>query len=202
MVLVSVVTATHNGERFVDETIRSVLAQRGVDLDYVIVDDASTDGTRKIVDQYTNPESPRYDPRVRKKYRDEHKGIIPTYREGVGLSQGQYIKILDHDDVLPNPEALAKQARVLDENLGVDIVICPTRFIDEEGRPYKTNRYLDESGIVDKERLRRYLLLSPKGCPIVHGSMLSRKTSLERFATFDQDFLVDVLVFGGDIFCL
>ena len=192
MVLVSVVTATHNGERFVDETIRSVLSQRDVDFEHIIVDDASTDGTRRIVDQYADPQSPRYDPRVRRFYRDEHKGIIPTYREGINLSRGEFVKILDHDDILPNIDSLADQQRILETYQGVALVASASNFINERGEVYRTQSYPAETGVLDKEKLRRVLLWGPRSL-LVHGSMLFRREVFEKFGELDQELLCKIL---------
>jgi len=51
---ISIITANYNGDRFLEQTIRSVLEQRtaGVDMEYIVVDGQSTDGSREIIDRY------------------------------------------------------------------------------------------------------------------------------------------------------
>ena len=196
---VSVITATYNGERFLEQTMASALSQENVDLEYVVVDDASSDGTRKIVSAFTDESSPFYDARVRAYFRDNRLGIEETYREGVERSTGDFIKILDHDDVLPFPWSLGRQETVLNSDENIWIVASSSHYIDQFSRRYKTHEYKATTGKVNKAQLRRRLLFSPT-TPFTHGGMMSRREAYDAFRCFDQELLCNVLNSEKDIY--
>ncbi len=199
MTKVSVVTATYNGERFLEQTMSSALTQEGVDMEYVIVDDASTDGTRKIVSAFTDESSPFYDSRIKAYFRNRHRGIEETYREGVEKSTGDFIKILDHDDILPFTWALQRQAEIMESDESIWTVASSSHYIDQSSRRYKTHAYKARTGKVDKAQLRRRLLFSPT-TPFTHGSMMSRREAYDAFRCFDQELLCNVLNSGKEIY--
>ena len=103
--LLSVVIPTHNVVEYLDETIRSVLSSRDVDLEVVIVDDWSTDGTHDIALRHA-----ARDPRVRV-YRSSGRGGGQARNLGVELARGRYLAFSDGDDLVP-PNAYWKMLRV------------------------------------------------------------------------------------------
>jgi glycosyltransferase involved in cell wall biosynthesis len=89
--LVSVVIPAYNHERFIGAAIESVLNQSVEDLELVIVDDGSTDGTAKVINSYD-------DPRLSYTYQ-ENQDAFNTINRGLGLARGDYISILNSDDI-------------------------------------------------------------------------------------------------------
>lgn len=96
MYLVSVVTPVYNGEKYIREAIQSVLDQRGVKVEYIIIDDGSTDNTVKIIKEF---------PQI-KLIQQPKKGANVARYEGLVHSSGQYISYLDADDYFASPDAL------------------------------------------------------------------------------------------------
>lgn len=90
--LVSIVTVTYNAEAFLEETIQSVIVQDYSNIEYIIVDGGSTDGTKAIVDKYRD----HIDIFVSK----ADNGIYDAINKGIGLSSGRVIKIQNADDLL------------------------------------------------------------------------------------------------------
>ena len=99
---VSVVVPTYNYGRFLTECVESVLSQAHVDVDVIIVDDASTDDTAAVGFALA-----ARDDRVRMITHPENKGHITTFNEGLFEAQGTYVVLLDADDVLA-PGSLAR----------------------------------------------------------------------------------------------
>ena len=124
---ISVLLPVFNGERYVDEAIRSVLGQEGVDLELVIVDDASTDGTPEILRRREAS-----DPRVRVLQLRENLGASDALNAGLAVARGTYIARQDADD-LSMPGRLRAQAALLDRDSRV--VLTGTNFV-----------YIDASG--------------------------------------------------------
>ena len=94
MPFVSVVIPTHNRASFLEEAASSVLEQTFDDLELIIVDDASTDGTANILDRLADQ-----DRRVRIIRRETSSGgpAVPR-NEGIGMATGEMISFLDDDD--------------------------------------------------------------------------------------------------------
>lgn len=89
--LISVVIPAYNHERFVGEAVESVLNQSCSDIELIVVDDGSTDQTGDIVKGYS-------DKRLRY-YFQENQDAFNTINRGISLAKGQYVSILNSDDV-------------------------------------------------------------------------------------------------------
>ncbi len=93
-VTVSIVMPTHNSERFVGQSIDTILAQDFQDWELIIVDDASGDQTRDIVMAYA-----QQDARIKVILHDQNRGAGPTRNTAIAAAQGRYIAFLDSDDL-------------------------------------------------------------------------------------------------------
>lgn len=91
MPVVSVVIPTYNREETISRSIDSVLAQTMDDFELIVVDDASTDNTASVVDQYD-------DPRVQFVSHEENRGGSAARNTGINHAEGEYIAFLDSDD--------------------------------------------------------------------------------------------------------
>jgi glycosyltransferase involved in cell wall biosynthesis len=127
----SVVMANYNYARYLRAAIESVLNQTLGDLELIIVDDGSTDGSREIIDSYL------HDPRVR--FRPvEHLGQPGAKNAGIELTRGPLIAFLDADDIW-HPRKLEKQVALFEHDPALGVVYCRRTLIDEDGRelPYR-----------------------------------------------------------------
>ena len=123
---VSVLMPCWNRERFVADAIRSVLDQTYADLELIVVDDGSTDGTREVVASFR-------DSRLRCLHR-EHRGISAALNAGLAAARGRYLARLDSDD-LWLPEMLATQVAVLEGHPEVGLVYARGECTDADLRP-------------------------------------------------------------------
>lgn len=103
---VSVITPCFNGEKYIGETIESVLAQDHTDWEMIVIDDGSTDRTEEIVRRYMERE-----PRIRLVLQD-NRGSAAARNHGIRLAGGQYIALLDADD-LWDKRFLSEQIRFM-----------------------------------------------------------------------------------------
>jgi glycosyltransferase involved in cell wall biosynthesis len=124
-VKVNVVIPVYNAHDVIRETIETVLAQTWKDYDIIIVDDGSTDGSGAIVREFGD--------RIRH-VRQENSGVARARNRGIAESAGEYIALLDHDD-LWHPTKLEKQVAVLDGHHQVGMVITDVAHMDRHGKP-------------------------------------------------------------------
>lgn len=124
---VSVVMSVHNGERFLAEAVESVLHQGFQDFEFIIYDDASTDGTPALLAGFA-----ARDPRIRLFRNPANLGLTRTLNLALANSTGAYIARQDADDV-SLPVRLDVQSRLLDEQPDVLLVSGRIETIDTEG---------------------------------------------------------------------
>lgn len=110
--LVSVILPTWNGKATLTEAARSILDQTFTDLELIIADDGSTDGTVDMVRALALA-----DPRVVPLYL-EHGGLSATPNAALGVVRGEYVAMMDHDDI-SLPERFARQVAYLNANPGI-----------------------------------------------------------------------------------
>ncbi len=121
----SIIIPCHDAERHVGAAIRSCLAQSATDLEVIVVDDGSTDGSAEVI------EASRADPRV-VVIRQANAGVGAARNAGLRAARGDYLNFLDADDVL-GPTKLERQGRVLDDDPAIGLVLCNGVFIDAAG---------------------------------------------------------------------
>lgn len=122
--LVSVLLNCFNSERYIAEQISSILEQTHANLELVIVDNQSTDGTRLIVESFA-----RKDARVKWFQNDENVGLIKSFEKGLQLCQGEYIAPSDSDDVWM-PEKIERQLNYLIAHPEADMVFTDSLVVD------------------------------------------------------------------------
>lgn len=123
--LVSIITPCYNGEKYIAQTIESVLAQTYQNWEMLIVDDGSKDRSAELVNRYAQKDS-----RIRLLCQ-ENAGSAAARNNGLRNCRGQYIALLDADD-LWLPQFLEKQIACLKANHAL-CVSCAYNRIDENG---------------------------------------------------------------------
>ncbi|MFQ6113123.1 MAG: glycosyltransferase [bacterium] len=171
---VSVIMPLYNGSRFVSAAIQSVRGQSFKDLEILLVDDASTDGTLKKV------ESHLIDRRVRL-FRNSHNlGIPTTKNKALKKANGQYVAFLDQDDMwLPNK--LEMQLRYLEDNDKVGLICSGVCFIDQHGSVIG-KKILDIKASKLAFPVRRLLL----GNFVANSTAVVRRSCFERTGYFNE----------------
>lgn len=127
--LVSVLMLAYNHEQFVAEAVESALAQRGVDIELVIGDDASQDRTPDILRRYA-ADAPDT---VRLVSRPVNVGMFANFADLWAMARGRYVAILEADDFWTHPTKLAEQTRALDANPEWTLCFHRVRVIDDNG---------------------------------------------------------------------
>lgn len=118
---VSVVIVVYNGEKHIERSVRSILGQTFTDFELVIVNDGSTDRTVDIVNSMA-----REDQRINLISNAKNEGLIVTRNKGLENASGEYIAILDSDD-LSYKDRLQVQVEFMDKY--PEVGLCGSRFI-------------------------------------------------------------------------
>ncbi len=122
--LVSVVIATYNGEKFLDKQLESILEQTYPNIEIIIVDDCSTDGTVSLIKQYEES-----DKRLKVFVNETNLGYVKNFEKGLKLATGEFIAPSDQDDIW-----MKDKIEVLMNEMGDhEIVYSNSELIDSNG---------------------------------------------------------------------
>lgn len=146
---VSVIIPAYNRETLVARAIDSVLAQTYQDFELIVVDDASKDGTRTVLERY------RDHPKVRLVLSDVNRGGSGARNLGIEAAKGELIAFQDSDDVWL-AHKLAEQVAALDANPMAGLCYCGALFSEGTRSYYIPEAVFDRlDGDMSKEMLRR-----------------------------------------------
>jgi glycosyltransferase involved in cell wall biosynthesis len=135
--LVSIVTISYNQASFLEEALRSVLAQDHPRIEYIVVDPGSTDGSREIIERHRE--------RIAHVVFEPDRGAADGLNRGFALARGEYFGYLNSDDVLL-PGAVREMAGVLAARPDVDVVAGDCLVLDASGRTLR-RAYSDRFGL-------------------------------------------------------
>lgn len=152
--LVSVVMSVYNGEKYLRESMESILSQTFTDFEFIVVDDGSIDKSKHVIASFT-------DKRIKYVYQ-ENQGIVGALNVGVAAAQGRFIARMDADDIA-EPARLLQQVKYLEMNPRCVAVGGNLIFIDEQGKKVLDSPLLLKDGDIKLEMLVR----SPFGHPAV-----------------------------------
>ncbi len=133
--LVTVIVPVYNGERFLRESLDSILAQTYPNLEVLVMDDASTDGTPAIIASYGD--------RVKYHKQEQNRGIYGNANDGIALAHGKFIAVYHADDIY-EPEIVEREVAALERFPNAGAVFCLDTFINADGRSYDQLKLLPE----------------------------------------------------------
>lgn len=165
--LVSVIMPCYNREKYVVESIESILNQTYTNFEFIIIDDCSTDKTFEVVKEYAEK-----DKRILPFRNDKNYCYVYSLNKALKIAKGKYIARMDDDDI-SLPERLKKQVDFLENNEDIAVLGTFIEIFDNENNRYKS--WIIES---DNEVLK---ILMTFFNPICHPSVMIRKDFLEKY---------------------
>jgi glycosyltransferase involved in cell wall biosynthesis len=156
----------------------SVLDQVYRNLEIIVVDDGSTDGTQAIVERY----AVRYPDKV-KYYSQQNRGPGAARNVGMSNARGKYIAFIDADDMWL-PLKLEKQVAVLERDSNIGAVYCDNYYVDKERRllPERKRKVRLPRGQVTLDLFYRYFIYT--------SSIVVRRSCIEKTGHFREDIFV------------
>lgn len=167
---VSVCLPVYNGQQYVQEAITSVLHQTWSDLELVISDNASVDGTGEQCRKFAASE-----PRVHYHPASSNRGLAWNFNRAFQLARGRYVMWMGHDDVL-DPDYLRQCVRVLEHDSECVICFSYQNHIDETGNTVSGTIAENRGGALRASDRFCNLIKRDHGCDPVFGLM--RRTAL------------------------
>jgi glycosyltransferase involved in cell wall biosynthesis len=172
--LVSVCMPVYNGEEFVTDTIESVLNQTYRNLEFIIVDDCSTDRSREIIENYE-------DARIKRIFLEKNRNICGAGNVAFAACTGEYVAAIGHDDIW-KPEKLERQVAFLERHKAVGACFTWVNLIDEEkniinGKESNIYQRFNIGNLTQEESIRRLVLHSNFFCA---PSVCMRRAVLEQ----------------------
>lgn len=141
--LVSIIMPSYNAEKYITESIESVLHQTYGNWELLVTDDCSSDQTPAIVQSYAEKE-----PRIDFVIAPKHSGIAETRNQSIARASGRFVAFLDNDDLWV-PEKLEKQVRFLLEN-DYAFVYSAYELMNEDGSP--KGKTIKTAGVIDYDK--------------------------------------------------
>ncbi len=163
--------STYNSAQFLERCIDSILGQTLADFEFLVVDDGSTDDTRKILDSYDDPRMVVF--------HQPNEGLTVTLNRLLGIASGKFVARQDADD-FSYPTRLEQQHGFLDAHPEVALVGSWSTQIDDYDNPI--HRFEPETR---PEALSQILLESN---PFTHGSWFVRREVMESLGGYRNEF--------------
>jgi glycosyltransferase involved in cell wall biosynthesis len=169
-VRISVITVCFNAAKTIVETLNSVAAQGHPDVEHIVVDGGSSDGTAELVRQRGT--------RVARLLSEPDRGLYDAMNKGLALASGELIAFLNADDTYTHPNVLAQVARVMEDP---DLDAC-----------YANLYYVDPQDVTRVVRVWRSRDFVPgsfrRGWMVAHPTFFVRRRIFEQHGNFDLRF--------------
>ena len=202
---VSLITACYNSAKTIETAMESVLAQKGVDIEYIIVDGGSKDGTVDIIKEFASrsvrPASPGC--LVIKWISEPDRGMYDAINKGIKMATGDIVGILNADDVLSSDDTLAHIAAHFEEcqtvenrsdlistvsnNKRIDALYADIRFV-KEGESVAALREAPTVRYCSAKRWRPWMFRFAAMVP--HPSFYVRRECFERLGGYSLDYRI------------
>lgn len=165
---VSVIMPVHNAEGYLAEAVASILDQTFTDLEFIIVNDGSSDGSEAVIRSFA-------DPRI-KLISQTNQGISGALNSGLAVARGEFIARQDADDI-SLPQRLAKQVAFLRAHPKVGLLGTWTTIVSEDNAPVGAMEHPTEDA-----HLRFAVLFDT---PFAHPTVMFRRDILESVGGYD-----------------
>lgn len=167
---ISIITVVYNGATTIEQTIQSILSQTHKDIEYIIVDGASKDGTLAVIEKYKD--------RISKFISEPDRGIYDAMNKGIKLATGDVIGMLNADDIYTD-DTIIEQVADAFKQPDIDACYADLVYVDQNDLA-KVIRYWKSCDYRDG--------LFERGWMPAHPTFFVRKKIYDQHGYFDLDF--------------
>lgn len=143
--IVSIIIPVYNCEKYIERCLDSVVSQEGAELDIIVVNDGSDDGTGKLLEKYKGS--------VRVETFDTNRGVSAARNKAISMIRGDYVMFLDGDDYLADGSISLLVSKI--EETDADIVKFRCVLVYPDGRVKNRQEQFDTYDIVDKQDFKK-----------------------------------------------
>lgn len=169
---ISIITVCYNAEAHIDETLRSVVMQDHRDIEHIVVDGGSADGTMAKVERYREV--------LAHVVSERDKGVYDAMNKGLRLATGEVVAFVNAGDMIARRDVLSAMVKEFERN-DADVIYGDALMVDPEDIT-KVKRYW-RGGDYDRENFR-------KGWMPPHLGTYIRRSAYQRFGHFREDLKV------------
>lgn len=166
---ISIITVVFNGEAFLDKCIESVINQNYADIEYILIDGASTDTTISIINKYRK--------KIRKFISEPDNGLYHAVNKGINLASGEIIGLLNADDMLADNTVITQIVNLFKEDSELEAAYGDLNYVNP--RTLKIIRKW-KSKQADKKDLK-------DGWMAAHPTLYLKKNLFEKFGDYALD---------------
>lgn len=164
--LISIITVVYNGEEFLEETILSVINQSYKNIEYIIIDGGSTDGTINIIKKYED--------KITYWVSEKDKGISDAFNKGIRVAKGEYLNFQGDGDGFYSKDALEKVFKNINSKEDM-FVSARIQRIDKDGNELYRSKYI--------QYFKKNSLLFRMSLP--HQGLFTHKNYFKQYGLFD-----------------
>lgn len=172
---ISIITASYNSSKTIEDSINSVLKQSYADIEYIIIDGGSKDGTTDIIKKY----EPEFNGRL-KWISEKDKGIYDAMNKGIGMATGEIVGILNSDDFFTSEDVISEVNNTF-EKYNPDAVYGDIHFVNDDNLE-KSVRYY--SSKIFRRGLMRL------GFMPAHPSFYIKRECFEKFGLYNTSYKI------------
>jgi|LakMenEpi03Aug12_release.lakeMendotaPanAssembly.Ray.scaffolds.fasta_scaffold173245_3 glycosyltransferase involved in cell wall biosynthesis len=185
--MVSICIPTFNGERFLRQTIESILNQSLEDIEVIISDHGSTDRTVEIIREFELRDS-----RIRSHQCLDKRQVEHNWNSAIEVATGKYLKLVCQDDVIL-PNSVLRQVQVLESNSEIAFCFSPRDVIGPSGKVLlKSHGLKIESCVYEFQGNVRQLVRSGTNIFGEPCAVLTRRSCLINAGPFSGRYLIDL----------
>ena len=168
--LVSVIMSVRNCEEFLKKCIISILSQSYKNIEFIIVNDASSDGTKTIINSFKEK-------RVKIISNKRRLGLTNSLNKALGIAKGKYIARMDGDDIAFK-NRIRDQVNYMEKHKKVGVVGSWVKIIDQNNKIIGNLKFP-----VSNKSIKKYIFTSN---PFRHSTVLIRKSLFELYGNYDK----------------
>lgn len=168
---ISIITIVKNGQQFIEQAIQSVLEQSYENIEYMVIDGGSTDGTVDIIKTH--------ELRITKWVSEKDEGIADAFNKGLSIASGDYVLFLNSDDALANTEVLASVAKKIIENKFPILIYGDCDVLDRSS-----------GKVLYRANIQRSHKALKRGQMLPQPSLFTHRSYFEKYGVFDNHFKI------------
>lgn len=168
---ISIITVCYNAKDTIEETFLSIVNQTYKNVELIVIDGGSTDGTLEVIDKYKE--------NISHFVSETDKGIYDAMNKGIDFVTGDFVSFLNANDTFYDEKVLEKVAETLRENFDAEFLFGDAEYISEDK---KTSRIQTYEGITNN-----FAFLANNIC---HQSIFYKKSLFDRFGKYSNDYKI------------